>query len=110
MKKLLNTADTFVRDTMEGIEAAYGDQVGLLDQEDRLVLILQEPATAGSVALALTGLYPVEKQSYDGSAPVPSCGPYRICEAAAGELLLEPNPHWTGTKAEFETVRCVSGS
>ena len=86
------------------------DQVGLLDQEDRLVLILQEPATAGSVALALTGLYPVEKQSYDGSAPVPSCGPYRICEAAAGELLLEPNPHWTGTKAEFETVRCVSGS
>lgn len=86
------------------------DQVGLLLQEDRLVLILQEPTTAGSVALALTGLYPVEKQSYEAAAPVPACGPYRVRETAANQILLEPNPHWTGAAAEFETVRCVSGS
>ena len=93
----------------EGEKLAW-DQVGLLQQEDRLVLILEEPAAPETVALSLTGLYPVEQASYDGTGTVPACGPYRVAETAAGELLLEPNPHWTGEKAEFETVRCVSGS
>ena len=98
-----------------GIPAKEGeklgwDQVGLLVQEDRLVLILQEPTTAGSVALALTGIYPVEKQSHGPASPVPSCGPYRVKEAAADQILLEPNPHWNGAAVELETVRCVSGS
>lgn len=93
----------------EGAKLGW-DQVGLLLQEDRLVLILQEPAAPEFVALSMTGLYPVEKQSHNSNAAVTSCGPYRVSEAAAGALLLEPNPHWSGEAAEFERVRCVSGS
>ena len=38
MKKILNSADTFVRDTMEGIEAAYGDRVELLGGDFRVLV------------------------------------------------------------------------
>lgn len=100
----------FVGIPVEEGEKLGWDQVGLLLQEDRLVLILQEPAAPEFVALSMTGLYPVEKQSYNGNAAAMSCGPYRVSETAAGQILLEPNPHWTGIAAEYEIVRCVSGS
>lgn len=100
----------FVGIPAEPGEKLTWDQVGLVQQEDRLVLILQNPSTSGSVALAMTGLYPVEAQSYGSADPVIGCGPYRISESGPEQLLLEPNPHWTGTAAEFETLRCVSGS
>lgn len=86
------------------------DQVGLVADEDRLVLILQEPSTPEFVAWKLTGLYPVEAQSYDGTAAVPACGRYRVAEATETEILLEPNPAWKWEDIEFETVRCVAGS
>ncbi|SDN45043.1 dihydroxyacetone kinase DhaK subunit [Actinomyces ruminicola] len=54
MKKILNTPDTFVRDTMEGIQAAYGDRVGLLDGDPR-VLVSRYPAAQGKVGVVTAG-------------------------------------------------------
>lgn len=54
MKKILNTADTFVQDTMEGIVAAYGDRVGLLNDDYR-VLINKHPVQDGKVAVVTAG-------------------------------------------------------
>lgn len=54
MKKILNTADTFVQDTMEGIVAAYGDRVGLLNDDYR-VLINKRPVQDGKVAVVTAG-------------------------------------------------------
>ncbi|PHP52920.1 dihydroxyacetone kinase subunit DhaK [Actinomyces ruminis] len=54
MKKILNSPDTFVRDTMEGIEAAYGDRVGLLDGDFR-VLMSRYPAPEGKVGVVTAG-------------------------------------------------------
>lgn len=63
------------------------DELGLLKEtEYSMVLILQDPAAASTVASGLSGLM------IGGSA---SYGPYRIAEAGA-ELLLEPNPNWWG--------------
>ncbi len=44
MKKIMNGADDFVRETMEGIVAAYGNQVALLDGDFR-VLVANRPAS-----------------------------------------------------------------
>lgn len=54
MKKILNTAGTFVQDTMEGIVAAYGDRVGLLNDDYR-VLINKHPVQDGKVAVVTAG-------------------------------------------------------
>lgn len=54
MKKILNTADTFVQDTMEGIVAAYGDRVGLLNDDYR-VLVNKHPVQDGKVAVVTAG-------------------------------------------------------
>lgn len=54
MKKILNTADTFVRDTMEGIRAAYGDRVDFLDGDYR-VLVSRYPRVPGKVGLVTAG-------------------------------------------------------
>lgn len=54
MKKILNTADDFVKDTMEGIVAAYGDRVGLLDGDHR-VLVNTQPVREGKVAIVTAG-------------------------------------------------------
>ncbi|NDR54758.1 dihydroxyacetone kinase subunit DhaK [Actinomyces sp. 565] len=54
MKKILNSADSFVRDTMEGIEAAYGDRVALLDGDFR-VLVSRYPAPEGKVGVVTAG-------------------------------------------------------
>ena len=98
-----------------GIPAAEGeklswDHVGLIKEENRLVLILQESATAEFVALKLTGLYPVAAEGYEENAAVPACGPYRVAEVTENQILLEPNPHWGWEDAEYQTIRCVTGS
>ena len=98
-----------------GIPAAEGqkltwDHVGLLAEDDRLVLILRESATAEFVALKLAGLYPVAAGSYKENAAVPACGPYRVAEVTENQILLEPNPHWGWEDAEYQTIRCVTGS
>lgn len=54
MKKILNSVDDFVKDTMEGIVAAYGDRVILLNGDYR-VLVNARPTTPGKVAVVTAG-------------------------------------------------------
>lgn len=54
MKKVMNSADDFVRDTMEGIVAAYGDKVKLQDDDYR-VLLSNYPAKDGKVGVVTAG-------------------------------------------------------
>lgn len=54
MKKIMNEADDFVRETMEGIVAAYGDKVKLLDGDFR-VLVPTHPAKEGKVGIVTAG-------------------------------------------------------
>lgn len=86
------------------------DEIGLIQRENDLVLILPEPMAVSSVALALTGIYPVQQttygEDYGTPAQYPACGPFRVKSWSGSELLLEPNPHWTGEEAVCETVRC----
>ena len=93
-----------------GNALTMGD-VGLLIREDRLILILEEPATSTHVALFLCGLYPVptgaDAAGYGTAATYRSCGPYRVEMAGKNEILLVPNEYWAGEKTEFEQIRCV---
>ena len=54
MKKIINSADTFVRDTMEGIICAYGDKVKLLN-DDFQILLSNYPAREGKVGIVTAG-------------------------------------------------------
>jgi len=54
MKKIINSADRFVQDTMEGIICAYGDKVKLLDDDFR-VLLSNYPAKPGKVGIVTAG-------------------------------------------------------
>ena len=88
--------------------------VGLLVQEDRMVLILQERTTANHLALALTDLYPIQQgakpEIYGTADYYTGCGMYRITSVTKSEIQLEPNPYWTGNQTNLELVRCVTGS
>jgi len=54
MKKILNTPETFVDDTMVGIIRAYGDRVKLLDGDTR-VLVSGYPKKEGKVGIVTAG-------------------------------------------------------
>ncbi len=54
MRKIINSADTFVQDTMEGIIAAYGDKVKLLNDDFR-VLLSNYPTQDGKVGIVTAG-------------------------------------------------------
>ncbi|MDO5644744.1 MAG: dihydroxyacetone kinase subunit DhaK [Dermabacter sp.] len=54
MKKILNTPDSFVQDTMEGIVAAHGDAVELLGGDYR-VLVSRHEAPANKVGVVTAG-------------------------------------------------------
>lgn len=54
MRKIINSADTFVQDTMEGIIAAYGDKVKLLNDDFR-VLMSNYPTKDGKVGIVTAG-------------------------------------------------------
>ena len=54
VKKIMNDADDFVRETMEGIVAAYGEQVTLLDGDFR-ILVRTGEHTPGKVGLVTAG-------------------------------------------------------
>lgn len=54
MRKIINSADTFVQDTMEGIIAAYGDKVKLLNNDFR-VLLSNYPTQDGKVGIVTAG-------------------------------------------------------
>ncbi|ALD73612.1 dihydroxyacetone kinase subunit DhaK [Trueperella pyogenes] len=54
MKKILNTPDSFVQDTMEGIVLAHPDKVALLDDDFR-VLVSKYPTSEGKVGIVTGG-------------------------------------------------------
>lgn len=54
MKKVLNKPENFVDEMMEGIIAAYGDRVGLLSGDKR-VLVSKYPAPEGKVGIVTAG-------------------------------------------------------
>ena len=79
------------------------EDVGLLQASSQeFVLILETPATARGIALALKDLIPVRQNLYTGNygtfGAYLSCGPYRIAALEGGEMILEPNPHWSGNR------------
>lgn len=86
----------------QGGQIAWED-VGLLQAgSQEFVLILETPATARGIALALKDLIPVRQSLYTGNygtfGNYLSCGPYRIAALEGGEMRLEPNPHWSGSR------------
>lgn len=98
-----------------GIAAAEGEKltaadVGLVAEENRLVLVLSEPAAASYVAAKMADLMPVRPGIYDDAYGTDghycACGAYRIASVTKEEISLEPNPYWNGEPAEFQTVRC----
>lgn len=54
MKKLMNQADDFVKETMEGIICAYGDKVKLLNGDER-ILLTNYPVKQGKVGIVTAG-------------------------------------------------------
>lgn len=88
--------------------------VGLFAEDGRLILILQEQAAASTVALALSGLYPVpmgtQTEAYGTAASYHACGPYRIESVSDTELVLIPNSLWNGEAALYERIRITAAS
>lgn len=102
-----------------GLSAQAGqiswEDVGLLQSgSQEFVLILEAPATARSIALALKDLIPVQQSLYTGNygtfGAYLACGPYRIAALEGGEMILEPNPHWSGSReiAKADRIRISS--
>ena len=54
MKKLINKPEDFVKETMEGIVAAYGDKVKLLNGDER-ILVTNYPVKDGKVGIVTAG-------------------------------------------------------
>ena len=54
MKKIMNEPGDFVKEVMEGIEAAYGDKVGFLNGDFR-VLMSKYPKKEGKVGIVTAG-------------------------------------------------------
>lgn len=54
MKKIMNRAEDFVDEVMEGIEAAYSDRVGFLNG-DRRILVNRHPVRSGKVGIVTAG-------------------------------------------------------
>ena len=54
MKKIMNRPENFVDETMEGIVLAYGEQVGFLN-DDRRILISKAPVCEGKVGIVTAG-------------------------------------------------------
>lgn len=79
MKKLMNQPEHFVKETMEGIIAAYGDKVRLLNGDYRILLSNYEtrPGKVGIVTAGGSGHLPVFL-GYVGQGLCLS--PIRVCE------------------------------
>jgi len=115
MKKMINSADSFVQDTMEGIIYAYGDKVKLLNGDFR-VLLSDYPAKAGKVGIVTaggSGHLPVFL-GYVGSGMLDGCtvgdvfaspaadkmaDMIRACDRGSGVLCLYGN--YNGDKFNF---------
>lgn len=116
----------------EGTSLAYlqgrflgitGDRDNILTMEDvgilktgeyELVVIAGEPVTARTAAARLGQLCLLRQTLYGdryGTAPeyYSSCGPYRITDAGADEILLERNEYWRGDISAWpaDVIRCL---
>lgn len=115
MKKIINSADRFVQDTMEGIICAYGDKVKLLDDDFR-ILLSNYPTKEGKVGIVTAGgsghlpvfLGYVGKGMLDGCAvgdvfasPAADkmAAMIRSCDRGSGVLCLYGN--YNGDKFNF---------
>ena len=115
----VNGSQTMFQSEFVGIPAKSGakmtmEDVGIVLEEDRLVLVFQEPVTTNHLALALTDIYPIPQgadgAAYGTAANYMACGPYRIDSVTKDQILLTPNPYWTGAAASFEQVCCREAS
>lgn len=131
MKKFLNDAANFVDETVEGIIAAYGDKIQLLNG-DRRVIITNYPRKEGKVGIVTaggSGHLPLFL-GYVGQGMVDACAvgnvfaspayskmldAIKFADQGAGVLCLYGN--YGGDKmnfnqaiedAEFEDIRCTS--
>ena len=119
MKKMINSADTFVQDTMEGIICAYGDKLKLL-HNDFQVLVSNYPASKGKVGVVTAGgsghlpvfLGYVGKGLLDGCAvgevfaspaAAKMADMIRACDRGSGVLCLYGN--YNGDRFNF-TMAC----
>lgn len=114
-----NGTQTMFQSEFVGIPVQSGEKmtmndVGLFADADRLILVLQEPVTADHLALTLSDTYPVpggtDGARYGTGAAYVSCGPYRIESVEKDQILLTPNPHWTGAEVSFEQISCRAAS
>lgn len=110
-----NGTQTMFQSEFVGIPVQSGekmtiDEVGLFVDGDRLILVLQQQTTATHLALVLSDVYPVPQgtnaANYGTAIHYMSCGPYRIEYVTDEEILLTPNPYWTGAKTAYEQVSC----
>lgn len=107
MKKILNSPDTFVRDTVEGVVAAYGDRLRMLDGDFRVLVRAAEPkeGKVGIVTAGGSGHLPLFL-GYVGAGMLDGCAVgevfasppasrmadmIRACDAGAGVLCLYGN-------------------
>ncbi len=89
MKKIMNSADEFVRDTMEGIIAAYGNQVSLLDGDFRvLVANSRKPGKVGLVTAGGSGHLPLFL-GYVGSGMLDGCAVGEVFASPSAEKMTE---------------------
>ena len=97
----------FVGIAGEGVPVTLED-VGLLKTGDyEMVLILQHPETASSLAAKLTDFCLTrEGCSYRSAAKSASYGPYRVTEVKPEGIRLEKNPNWWGEAGEHEQILC----
>jgi len=119
MRKILNTPENFVDDTMEGIIRAYGDRVRLLDGDKR-ILLSGYPKKEGKVGIVTAGgsghlplfLGYVGQGMLDGCAignvfASPSsqkmANMIRACDSGKGVLCLYGN--YGGDVMNFEMAR-----
>lgn len=131
MKKLINKPEDFVKETMAGIIAAYGDRVKLLNDDFR-VLLSNYPAPEGKVGVVTaggSGHLPVFL-GYVGDGMLDGCSVgnvfaspayskiadmIRACDRGAGVLCLYGN--YGGDKmnfnqaiedVDFDDIKCTS--
>ncbi|MGL5437451.1 MAG: dihydroxyacetone kinase subunit DhaK [Lachnospiraceae bacterium] len=90
MKKIINSADTFVQDTMAGIICAYGDKVKLLN-DDYQILVTNYPTREGKVGIVTaggSGHLPVFL-GYVGKGLLDGCAIGEVFASPAAEKMTE---------------------
>ena len=90
MKKIINSPDTYVADTVEGIVAAHGDKVRLVNGDYR-VLVSKYPAPDGKVGIVTaggSGHLPLFL-GYVGSGMIDGCAVGEVFASPSAEKMAE---------------------